>query len=273
MKKSEYILISLCSLGGVLIVALIVNVLFKIETDSFFSAEWSAGDALNYMGSMVGAISTFVLSLVAYKQNEKLQKMEDNNYIASNSCMVLIDKIYIKPKAHIPVNYELRTEQILGDKDNKDRNPSGYSVGVNLKKSDTSMQATPSLIYVSKCTFFVGDDKEETLESIIWSENIREGYTRVAILESGIAFSCEMLVSKDKQEKFEKEIKDKRNSLTTELEFNIITDKYVMTKCKCRAYCEYQNNSDGVTWKSRKPMVFFYGHELKNRDEIHVLGE
>jgi hypothetical protein len=47
---------------------------------------------------MVGAISTFILSLVAYKQNEKLQRIEDNNYIASNSCMVLIDKIHIKPK-------------------------------------------------------------------------------------------------------------------------------------------------------------------------------
>ena len=82
MKKSKYILISLCSICGALIIAFLVNVMFKIKTDGIFSAEWSAGDALNYMGSMVGAISTFVLSLVAYKQNEKLQKLEDNNYIA-----------------------------------------------------------------------------------------------------------------------------------------------------------------------------------------------
>lgn len=273
MKKSRYILISLCLICGALIIAFIVNVLFKIRTDGLLSAEWSAGDTLNYVGSMVGAISTFVLSLIAYKQNEKLQKLEDNNYIASNSCMVLIEKIHIKPQPTIPVNYELHGEQILSERDNKDKIPSGYSIEINLKKIDTSMQATPSLIYASKCTLFVGDDKEGTLESAICTENVRDGYTRAAIFETGIAFNCAMLVAKDKQEKFEKDIKFKRNSLTMEIEFNIITDKYVMTKCKCRAYCDYQNNSGTVTWKSRNPMVFFYGHELKNKSEIQVLGE
>lgn len=273
MKKSKYILISLCSICGALIIAFAVNVLFKFRTDGIFCAEWSAGDALNYVGTMVGAISTFILSLVAYKQNEKLQRIEDNNYIALNSCMVLIDSIHIKPKASIPVNYEWHGEQILSEKDNKDKLPSGYGIEVNLKKIDASMQATPSLVYALKCTLFVGDNKEGTLESAIWTENVRNGYTRAAILETGIAFNCTMLVAKDKQEKFERDINAKRNGLTIEIEFSIITDKYVMTKCKCRAYCDYQNNSGAVTWKSRKPMVFFYGHELKNRNEIQVLGE
>lgn len=50
MKKSKYILISVCSICGALIIAFIVNILFKIKTDGLFSAEWSAGDALNYVG-------------------------------------------------------------------------------------------------------------------------------------------------------------------------------------------------------------------------------
>lgn len=161
----------------------------------------------------------------------------------------------------------------MSEKGINDKFTSGYSIEINLKKIDKSMQATPSLIYVSKCTLLVGDSKEGTLESALWTENIRVGYIRAAILETGIAFNCAMLVAKDKQEKFEKDIKAQRNSLTIEIEFNIVTDKYVMTKCKCRAYCDYQNNNGVVTWKSRKPMVFFYGHELKNRNEIQVLGE
>lgn len=55
---------------GALIIAFVVNILFKIETNGLFSAKWLAGDALNYMGAMVGAINIFILSLVAYKQNE-----------------------------------------------------------------------------------------------------------------------------------------------------------------------------------------------------------
>ena len=73
----------------------VVNILFKIRTDSILKAEWAAGDALNYVAAMTGAISTFVLSLIAYKQNEKLQQMEDHNYIAANSCMILINQVYV----------------------------------------------------------------------------------------------------------------------------------------------------------------------------------
>lgn len=252
-------------------IAFIVNFLFKIKTDGVFSAEWEAGDALNYVGAMAGSISTFVLSIVAYKQNERLKEMEDNNYIASNSCMVLVDTIQIKPKANMPINYELHTEQILNENDNGDLCPSGYSMEINLKKIDYSIQAVPSLIYVSNCTLLVGDSQKNTLESAIWLENVREGYTRAAILESGIAFDCKLLVPKNKQDKFESDIRTENNKLTIEISFNIITDKYVMTKCKCRSYCNYQNSDGKVTWKSEKPMVFFYGHELKHRNEIQIL--
>lgn len=271
MRNNKYFLISVCAICGAIAIAFVVNVLFKIKTEGIFSAEWSAGDALNYVGAMAGSISTFVLSLVAYWQNEKLKEMENNNYIATNSCMVLIEEVKIKPRASMPVNYELHTEQILQETDNKEICPSGYSVEINLKKISESMQATPSLIYVSECTLFVGNNQKNTLESTLWLKNVRAGYTRAAILESGIAFNCTLLVSESNQEKFESDIKAEKNSLTIEVQFNILTDKNVMTKCKCRAYCNYQNSSGVITWKSEKPMVFFYGHELKKNDEISVL--
>ncbi len=271
MKNNKYIFISLCSICGAIALAFVVNLLFKIRTEGIFSAEWSAGDALNYVGAMAGSISTFVLSLVAYWQNEKLKEMESNNYIATNSCMVLIDEIQIKPKVSMPVNYEIHSEQILQEIDNKDECPSGYSVEINLKKISDSIQATPSLIYISDCSLFIGNNQNNTLESALWMKNVREGYTRVAILESGIAFNCKLLVSRSHQEKFENDIRTVNNRLTMEIQFNIITDKYVMTKCKCRAYCNYQNSSGVITWRSEKPMVFFYGHELKRREEISIL--
>ena len=88
-----------------------------------------------------------------------------------------------------------------------------------------------------------------------------------------IAFNCTLLVSRNAQEKFESNIKSENNRLTIEIKFNIITDKNVVTKCKCRAYCGYQNNNSVITWKSEKPMTFFYGHELKRNDEILALQE
>lgn len=272
MKKNKYILISLAVLCGALAIAFIINILFKIESYEILAAEWSAGDVLNYVGTMIGATSTFVLSLIAYKQNEKLQELEDNNYVASNSCMVLIDKIQVKPRASIPVNYEWHTEQILSETDNNDQCPSGYEIVVTLKKVDEAIQATPSLIFVRKSTLFLDDKDEGDLGIAIWAENIREGYTRVAIKKSGILFTCTMLVSRNKQKKFEKAIQAVNNRMTIEFEFDIITDKYVETKCKCRAYCNYQNCNGVISWDgSDNAMVFFYGHELKSMHDIHVL--
>ena len=96
LKKNKYILLSICAICAALLLAFFVNILFKIRIDSILRAEWTAGDALNYVAAMTGAISTFVLSLIAYKKNEKLQQMEDNNYIAANSCMILINQVYVK---------------------------------------------------------------------------------------------------------------------------------------------------------------------------------
>lgn len=273
MKKGKYVLVVLCTFCGALVMAFVVNILFKIKSNGVFSAEWTAGDALSYVASIFGAISTFVLGLVAYNQNERLQRMEDNNYIASNSCMVLVEEICIKPNVYVPVNYSLHGEQILVEKRNMTDLPSGYKIYVKLKKVDGPSQATPSLIYVSKCTMFVGDKKEKTMMSYIFTESVREGFTRVAIYKEEMTFSCTLLIAKDKQEEFEKAIKMKRNIITAEIEFEIITDKYVMTKCKCRACCEYQSSNEDITWQSKKPMVFFYGHELKKKGEIHVVGE
>ena len=273
MRKNKYLLLCVLLFVASLVIAFVINILFKIKSDGIFSAEWSAGDALSYVSSIIGAVCTFVLGWVAYKQNEKLQKLEDNNYIASNSCMVLIDEVKIKPKADMPIDYDIHAEQILRECKNTDKLLTGNNMEIRLKKAESSVQATPSLVYVSRCTLLVGDNEKNSLESSIWSENIRDGYTRIAIMESEFAFNCKLLVTRKNQEKFQSAIMAENNSLTAEMEFMIMTDKYVVTKCKCRAYCQFQNNDGVVTWKSEKPMVFFYGHELKNRDEILVLGE
>ncbi len=71
MKKNKYILLSICAVCAALLIAFFVNVLFEIRTDSILKAEWTAGDALNYVAAMTVAIRTFVLSLIAYNIIQK----------------------------------------------------------------------------------------------------------------------------------------------------------------------------------------------------------
>ena len=99
MKKKQLIWIGIVVVLIALILALVVNILFKVHTDGIFSAEWGAGDALNYTASIFGAVGTIVLGYVAYKQNDRLQEMENNNYIANYSSMILMDSclLYTSP--------------------------------------------------------------------------------------------------------------------------------------------------------------------------------
>lgn len=268
--KIKYWLMTICCLAISLIIALVVNYLYKTSVTNLLQENWSVGDALNYIATMIGAICTFVLSMVAYKQNEKLQDMENFSYIANNSCMVLIEELTVETMCKIFTDYDY--SQILIEEENEEKLPSGYKVKVKLKKASKDMFAIPSLIRVEKCTLLIANE-DGALESALWLKNIRDGYTRAAIFEEGIVFNCDLLVENKKREKFIDAIQKSSSRLTVEIEFDIITDKYVSTKCKSRAYCDCSDNKEKIIWECKDPMVFFYGHELRRKEDIVVLGE
>ena len=117
MKRKNVIKIVIIAVAISLGLAFVVNLLFKIHSSGLLSAEWDAGDALNYVAAIAGFIGTVVLGYIAYSQNEmlmrqnnKLQELEENSYIVNNNSMIIIEKIRIAEKAHIPVNFEIHVE-------------------------------------------------------------------------------------------------------------------------------------------------------------------
>lgn len=267
-NQIKYWLMTIGCITVSIIIALAVNYLYKTPVTDLWKENWAVGDALNYIATMIGAICTFILSVVAYKQNEKLQDMENFSYIANNSCMVLIKKLAIDTQYSTFTDFDY--SQILAEDDNQDKILSGYKVEVKLKKASKDMFAIPSLIRVEKCTLLICNE-DGTLESSLWLNNIREGYTRVAIFEEIMVFNCDLLVKHIEREKFIKAIHKADGRLTIEMEFDIVTDKYVSTRCKSRAYCNCSENKEKIIWECEEPMVFFYGHELRRKEDIVVL--
>lgn len=271
MKKKQIIIISSGLIIGAIILSIIVNLLFKVDGGSFFKAEWDAGDALNYVAAIAGAISTFVLGVVAYKQNDKLQHMEENNFIAANSSMLVIDEIKIKPKISIPCNYEIHSEQILIDKKNSEEIPSGYSCSLKCSKIG---EAVPAMIHIVDGMLIGGDSKERLMDCCIFMDNVfTDKYSRVAIGKENIQFGFTLIVRKDELEKFKQVIKKKNNELCLEFNFDIVTDKYVVTKCKCRSTFTYASYGNDVTWTCKEPQVFFKGHDVIDKSTIKIAGE
>ena len=161
MKKKQLIWIGVATCASILIaiiLSFVLNVLFKVHSDGIFSAEWEAGDALNYAASMFGAVGTIVLGYVAYKQNDKLQKMEDNNYIANFSSTIILKSIYseLVNKKSTRIDPNEHCEQIIKEKDLQENKP--YIDYKFTCKAKIIGDVIPAFIHIKKCDISYSDE-------------------------------------------------------------------------------------------------------------------
>ena len=112
MKHGKGIIITTVIIVVICFVAvpLGVNYAFRQEAPvDIFAARWDAADALNYIATSLAFIGTFFLGLVAWKQNNDLQKIETNTFIANNSCEVFLDSIRLKNLNQIACNLDRKS--------------------------------------------------------------------------------------------------------------------------------------------------------------------
>ena len=272
MKKKQLIWIGIVTILIAIFLAFGLNVLFKVHTDGIFSAEWEAGDALNYVASIFGAVGTIILGYVAYKQNDRLQEMENNNYIANYSSMVLMNNIYIKQDADIPVNWEIHSEQMIKDKAwNENISYVGYKFIFNGTSIGNSI---PVLIHIKDCNIFCSDKSNKNMSSHLFGENYSNAYSRIAIHQDGkIKFGMTYVIDAENRVEFEDAIKQSAYNVIVEIVFDIVTDKGVVTQCKCISDCYGKNCANQITWEDKDPKVFFFGHNMTNINELKIAGE
>ena len=112
--KSRKILSSLISIvvaiAIILLPILIVHILFKSNTSSWLQAEWSAGDVLSYLGSIIGAIATIVAVILTIRFTVKGQQAEQKRQKEAQ-------KLSIKPHLQTDSNpiYDLAKAEELAD--------------------------------------------------------------------------------------------------------------------------------------------------------------
>lgn len=270
MKRKNVIKIVIIAVAISLGLAFVINLLFKIHSVGLLSAEWNAGDALNYVAAIASFIGTVVLGYVAYSQNEmlmrqnnKLQDLEENSYIVNNNSMIIIEEIRISEKAHIPVNLDIYVEQIVADTD-ATTNYVGYGFQIIAKRIN---EHTPVLVRIEKCDLFCEENSH--IITYIEATNWCDKFSRIAIHKDGIVkFGMEFVIDRQKKKKFEEAIKKSACNLVVEIMFQIIANKNVATRCKCRAYLHSEQTGNDITWKSENPMVFYYGNFMVKEYEI-----
>ncbi len=135
-------------------------------------------------------------------QNDRLQKMEYNNY----SSMLLIQNVKVASKASIPVNWNIHAEQVIVDVDAKDDdNYVGYTFTFQASKLG---EALPAMIHIAKCNIFIGDKSGKINKSHLFGENFADTYSRVAMHQNGnIEFGMTYVIERRKKAVFEDAIK------------------------------------------------------------------
>lgn len=177
--------------------------------------------------------------------------------------MIIIEKIRIAEKAHIPVNFEIHVEQIVADTD-ATTNYVGYDFQITAKKIN---EHTPVLVHIEKCDLFCEENNQ--IITYIESKNWCDKFSRIAIHKDGIVkFGMKFIIDRQKKQEFEEAIKKSTCNLVVEIMFQIIANKNVATRCKCRAYLNSEQIGNDISWKSENPMVFYYGNFMVKEYEI-----
>lgn len=263
--------LALLLIFGILI-PVIINHLYKSNTG--YITLWSAADTLAYYGSFSGAVGTVILGTIAWQQNKRLLKVEENSFIANNACMGLIHNIVIFDFKQKACNFDSHNEQIVSTVKEiiKPEDYASYSIQVEMKTKDN----VAALVKINSIILFVS--QEGTTNQIAFDFNsVDNKFSRVAISHEGIKFNVTMLVKPTEKESFLGHANNQHSQISIDMDFTLLTDKYVATYLKCRSLLTHPNYSETEGMYSefkidaeKPPMCFWYGNSMLDKKMIEI---
>lgn len=260
MKKLKWPVMLLATVAGVVIcflgIPILLNWLFKTPALApVLAAEWSAGDALGYVGGTLAFIGAMFLGWNTWKQNRDLQNRQDDSFIAENSCMALIDKVKFKGFSQKCVNFDCHSEAIavtdISDASVQDYGTFECEILLHPTKN------SPVVVRVLNAFLLVGNHP-------LNFGKYDECYTRMAIGKNGSRFNLTLVMSPDDKRLVAPFIKAGRHEITLETQIELVSDRYVSTILKCRSTFKPKQCPDGLKYSSDEDttMCFWYGNRI-----------
>lgn len=255
---------------------IIINEAYK-KNEGYITV-WSGEDALNYYGSAISAIGTIILGVIAWRQNTRLLKLEENNFVATNAVSASFTEVAVRGIGQMAVNLENLEEQILQtcnfDYDSYFSSGGSISFTCKLKSFDKSQHI--AMVNVKKMQLICLDDQGR-LDGCIVASNPDDQYTRVAITSEFDMFDLTVLLSNDDKRKLINALGSADCVMIIEMTASFLTDKYVATEMKCRATLKNPKYDEKTKAYTRfevadKGLVtcFWYGASLKSEQEVTI---
>ena len=247
---------------------IVIQVLFSFPAPChILDATWEAGDLISFAG-------TIVLGLVAWQQNARLLKVEEDTYVNCNGCIAHIESVEFMDS--VDEGYE---KQVLIARSILDSTiGSEPKSGDIVLKIELSVQEHYVTLAHTKSIDITLGAKNPMLERRRWeikANALIENYVRVGIGKETVSFLVVIRTRQDEAESFFNELKRSQakveDSLNIDLNLQLVTQKNVMTKMKCQAYdFRVYRRQPTVEFKKmyREPMTFWIEHQKVNAPEI-----
>lgn len=244
------------------IIPFIVNWLFKQSAPiPILKAEWEAGEVLGYVSGILSFVGTMFLGWVSWRQNQDLQKSQDDSFIAENSCAVLLDKATFEIGQKTACNYELHPETIVKSEALPENVYEWKSFECELTLQHT--KNIPVVVRVLSASIFVAN---QFLEFTKYDDY----FTRVAVFKDHSKFNLTLLVPAKEKQLVGGYISEGKYPITLEVKFEIVSDRYVSTTLKCRCVLKCCSNEIESKYSSSgdTSMSFWHGNRILKESEI-----
>ena len=285
MKKTKKNVIIFIIIFLVLIV-LVPCVLYLIYKLLNVNNTWQEGEILAYCGTAISAIATAFLGGVAIWQNNKAQEMnkkllkiEEDNYIANYSTSAFVSDVRIEGVKQQTINLNGLQEQLLvSDKYTEKITSTNYATLelwfdiVNFEKTKHA-----AFVNISKIQLYMAK-KDKIVSNTYLFVNDSRAYSQVAISIDKDRFYATVILTPNEKISMVELLKNEGVCFNIEIFYTLMTDKYVASKCQCRAILYSKNEYNGKQEiynvfgikKNEKSRCFYLEQYLENKENIEI---
>lgn len=276
MKRDKKLrkVLSWLILGGIVLFAvipIIINFLFgKQAPVDILVAKWSAADALSYTAGALTFLGTMFLGWISWRQNNQLQRIETNSFIAQNSCMVLLKSLSFKGLNQQVINLDTEhTEPIVVENDLDNSDYGSFSLIMQFKRLDSYA----AFVRVESLTMTIGGQGKSAFVS---TKAYDDCYSRIAMSEETEAFELTVLLNSNTKQEVIDALQGNRK-IIIEVMLKLVTANYVWTKIKCRGYFLKDNSSvklkNNFSLNDQSPMCFWFGNGVMDSKTVKFRNE
>lgn len=275
MKKNKRKIIYTVSLAICLIlisfvIPIVINESYK-KGEGYITV-WSGADVLSFYGALIGAIGTIILGIVAWRQNERLLRLEENNFAAENACSAIVKNVMVRKINQNACNLNLHVEQIVATEESM---LIDYCSSIEFGFELEMLNNIPVLVYISDLLVFSNSGHKNGQFSVLSAKGLKCEYSRIAVGKDYCAFNCTILLTKNEKDKLVKSIQCEGSKMLMEISFCIVTDNMIASNYKCRVKlksAESDNNSN-INFNiddGNSPLCFWYGNKVIDKEEICI---